>query len=105
MDLIWGPAIPVALAVLAGWQLRDYSVLGKTSAGAGIDPVLALAPAIILAAATVLPLRLLPLAARAADRLAARTRRIGAAMPSWEISRRAARRRWWAARSPSTRRC
>ena len=81
----------VALAVLAGWQLRDYSVLGRTSGGIGIDPVLALAPAVVLAAATVLPLRLLPLLARAADRLAARTRRLGAAMPCWEISRRAAR--------------
>jgi hypothetical protein len=81
----------VALAVLAAWQLRDYSVLGRTSAGVGVDPVLALAPAVVLAAATVLPLRLLPVAARAVDRLAARTRRLGVAMPSWEISRRAAR--------------
>ncbi len=81
----------VALAVLAGWQLRDYSVLGRTPAGIGVDPVLALAPAVVLAAATVLPLRLLPLLARAADRLAARTRRLGAAMPCWEISRRAGR--------------
>jgi hypothetical protein len=79
----------VALAVLAGWQLRQFSLAGRTSGG--VDPVLALAPAIALAAGTVLPLRLLPLLARAGDRLAARTRRFGGAMTSWELSRRAAR--------------
>jgi hypothetical protein len=81
----------LALAGLAGWQLREFSVLGRTSSGIGIDPVLALAPAIALAAGTVLPLRLLPLLARAGDRLAARTRRLGSALPSWQLSRRAAR--------------
>jgi len=79
----------VALAVLAGWQLREFSLGGRTSGG--VDPVLALAPAIALAAGTVLPLRLLPLLARLGDRLAARTRRFGGAMTSWELSRRAAR--------------
>ena len=81
----------LALAGLAGWQLRQFSVLGRTSSGIGIDPVLALAPAIALAAGTVLPLRLLPLLARAGDRLAARTRRLGSALASWQLSRRAAR--------------
>ncbi|HXP20654.1 MAG TPA: FtsX-like permease family protein [Streptosporangiaceae bacterium] len=80
----------ILLALLAGWQLRRYSALSQ-SGGLGIDPVLAVAPAIALAAATVLPLRLLPLLARATDRLAARTRRLGTAMASWEISRRAVR--------------
>jgi hypothetical protein len=80
----------VALAVLAGWQLRQFTLAGRTLGG-GIDPVLALAPAIALAAGTVLPLRLLPLIARVGDRLAARTRRFGGAMTSWELSRRAAR--------------
>ncbi|HUD35972.1 MAG TPA: FtsX-like permease family protein [Streptosporangiaceae bacterium] len=81
----------LVLAVLAGWQLREYSVLGRTSAGLGVDPVLALAPAVALAAGTVLPLRLLPLLARAGDRLAARTRRLGGALTSWELARRATR--------------
>jgi hypothetical protein len=81
----------VVIAVLAGWQLRQFSVLGRTAGGLGVDPVLALAPAIALAAGTVLPLRLLPLLARAGDRLAARTRRVGAALTTWELSRRAAR--------------
>jgi hypothetical protein len=81
----------LVLAGLAGWQLREFSVLGRTPAGIGVDPVLAVAPAIALAAGTVLPLRLLPLLARAGDRLAARTRRFGGAMTSWELSRRATR--------------
>ncbi len=81
----------IALALLAGWQLREFSVLGRTPAGLGIDPVLALAPAIALAAGTVLPLRLLPLLARAGDKLAARTRRLGSALATWELSRRAVR--------------
>lgn len=86
-----GDVALVLLAVLLGWQLRQYSLLGRTAGGIGIDPVLALAPVIALGAATVLPLRLLPVLARAADRLAARTRHFGTAMTSWEISRRAAR--------------
>ncbi len=81
----------VALAGLAGWQLRQFSVLGHTSGGLGVDPVLAVAPAIALAAGTVLPLRLLPMLARVGDRFAARTRRFGGAMTSWELSRRATR--------------
>ncbi len=81
----------VALAVLAGWQLREFSVLGRAPGGLGIDPVLALAPAVALAAGTVLPLRLLPLLAKVGDRVAARTRRLGSAMATWELSRRAVR--------------
>ena len=76
----------VVLAVLAGWQLRQYSAV---SAGgiAGIDPVLVLAPALALAAGSVAALRLLPLAVLAADRLAARGRRLTAALAAWQLSR------------------
>jgi hypothetical protein len=81
----------IVLAVLAAWQLRRYSVLGQAANGLGVDPVLALAPAIALAAGTVLPLRLLPMLARAGDRFAARTRRLGGALTSWELARRATR--------------
>jgi hypothetical protein len=81
----------LVLAGLAAWQLRAFSVLGKTPAGVGIDPVLAVAPAVALAAGTVLPLRLLPLLARVGDRVAARTRRLGGALTSWGLSRHAAR--------------
>jgi hypothetical protein len=81
----------LVLAGLAVWQLRHYSVLGRASGTLDVDPVLALAPAIALAAVTVLPLRVLPALAAGADRLAARTRRFGLAMTSWQFSRRATR--------------
>jgi hypothetical protein len=76
----------LALAVLAGWQLRQYSAVSD-SGTAGIDPVLVLAPALALAAGSVATLRLLPLAARTADRLAARGRRLTASLASWQFSR------------------
>ena len=79
----------IALAVLAGWQLRQYSAVSTSATGAAsaIDPVLALAPAIALAGGTVLTLRLLPAGARAADRLAAGGRRLTAALAGWQFSR------------------
>ena len=76
----------LVLAVLAGWQLRQYSAVSDNGI-AGIDPVLALAPALALAAGSVAALRLLPLAAVAADQLAARGRRLTAALAGWQLSR------------------
>jgi hypothetical protein len=81
----------VLLAVLSGWQLRQYSVIGSAAGRLGLDPVLAIAPAMALAAVTIVPLRMLPLIARGADRLAARTRKLPVAMTSWQVSRRAVR--------------
>ena len=52
----------IVLAVLACWQLRQFSAVGASGTG-GIDPVLVLAPALALAAGSVVVLRLLPLAA------------------------------------------
>ena len=74
------------LAVLAGWQLRQYSAVSDGGT-AGIDPVLALAPALALAAGSVATLRLLPAAARMAVWLAVRGRRLTAALASWQVSR------------------
>jgi len=76
----------VVLAVLAGWQLRHYSA-ASDGGTAGIDPVLALAPALALAAGSVATLRLLPVAARTADWLAARGRRLTATLATWQFSR------------------
>jgi FtsX-like permease family protein len=76
----------VVLAVLACWQLRHYSA-ASGGGTVGIDPVLALAPALALAAGSVATLRLLPLAARTADWLAVRGRRLTAALASWRLSR------------------
>ena len=76
----------VVLAVLACWQLRHYSA-ASGGGTVGIDPVLALAPALALAAGSVATLRLLPLAARTADWLAVRGRTLTAALASWRLSR------------------
>ncbi|HEX3958212.1 MAG TPA: FtsX-like permease family protein [Trebonia sp.] len=76
----------VLLSVLAGWQLRRYSAVSDGGI-AGIDPVLVLAPALALAAGSVAALRLLPVAARVADRLAARGRKLPAALAGWQLSR------------------
>ncbi|HEX4088201.1 MAG TPA: FtsX-like permease family protein [Trebonia sp.] len=76
----------VVLAALAGWQLRHYSA-ASGSATAGIDPVLALAPALALAAGGVATLRLLPPATRLADRLAARGKKLTASLASWQLAR------------------
>jgi len=78
----------LALAGLAVWQLHDYT----PSAGTGIDPVVVIAPALALAAVTLIPIRLLPLAASGLNWVAAASKRIGTAMASWEISRLPVRR-------------
>jgi FtsX-like permease family protein len=82
----------VVLALLAVHELRAYSAVTHLSGGGlGIDPVLAIAPALALAAVSLILLRLLPVAARLLERLVARSRHLGAALASWEISRRAVR--------------
>ncbi len=78
----------VLLAVVAGWQLRHYSAVSAGANGNfGVDPVIVIAPALALAGGTVIALRLLPAGGKAGDRLAARGRRLTAAMASWQISR------------------
>jgi FtsX-like permease family len=79
----------LAVAVLAVWQLQTYSAVAHPVAGGlGIDPVIAVAPALALAAVTVLVLRLLPAVARLTERAAARGRRLAVALAGWQISRR-----------------
>src|SRR5271166_253635 len=78
----------VLLAAVAGWQLRHYSAASAGANGTfGIDPVVVIAPALALAGGTVLALRLLPAGGKVGDRLAARGRRLTAALASWQISR------------------
>ncbi|HEV3288759.1 MAG TPA: ABC transporter permease, partial [Streptosporangiaceae bacterium] len=80
----------VLLAVAAGWELRRYSAVSNiagTGGASGIDPVLALAPALALVGGTVVMLRLLPTAARVTDRLAARGRGLTSALAGWQFSR------------------
>ena len=82
----------IILGVLALWELHRYSAAPRLSGnGLGIDPVLALAPALALAGIALLPLRALPAAARLLDRLSARSRRLAAALAGWQVSRQAVR--------------
>ena len=80
----------IALAVLAGWQLARYQAPVATGVDGtlGVDPLLAAAPVLALAAGTVVMLRLLPLATRLADAAAARQRGLAVAVASWQLSRR-----------------
>ncbi|GAA0613860.1 FtsX-like permease family protein [Streptomyces crystallinus] len=86
----------VGLLVIAGvayWQLdRQTSgsgaLSGDRAGGLGIDPLLVAAPALALLAGTVLTLRLLPPAARLAERRAAGGRGLPAALAGWQFSRR-----------------
>jgi hypothetical protein len=79
----------IAVAAVASWQLAHppASATGL-SATIGVDPVLAIAPVLALAAGTLVMLRLLPLAARLADRAAARGRGLTFAAAAWQVSRR-----------------
>jgi hypothetical protein len=82
----------IALGALAFWELHRYSAVPRLSGGGpGIDPVLAVAPALALAGLALLPLRALPAMARLADRLSGRGRRLTAALASWQVSRRPVR--------------
>ena len=79
----------IGLGALAFWELRRYSAVPRLSGGSlGVDPVLAAAPAVALAGIALIPLRLLPAAARLLDRASARGRRLGGALASWQVSRR-----------------
>lgn len=78
----------IVLAVLAVRELRSYSAAAQIASGSGIDPVVAVAPALALAGLAIVPLRLLPVVARGLERLSARGSRFGSAMANWEISRR-----------------
>ncbi|WP_431986054.1 ABC transporter permease [Streptomyces griseoflavus] len=77
----------LAVAGVAYWQLsrRPSGAVGETT---GVDPLLVVAPALALLAGTVLALRLLPPAARLAERRAAAGRGLPGALAGWQFSRR-----------------
>ncbi|MFE2018378.1 FtsX-like permease family protein [Streptomyces sp. NPDC059499] len=83
------------IAGVAYWQLDRQTGLsgsgalsGDREGDLGIDPLLVAAPALALLAGTVLTLRLLPPAARLAERRAAGGRGLSAALAGWQFSRR-----------------
>jgi ABC-type lipoprotein release transport system permease subunit len=80
----------VALAAAACWELAHTSVALTVGAGGqlSLDPVLVAAPVLAAPACSVLILRTMPLAARLADRSAAKGRRIVLPLASWSIGRR-----------------
>jgi hypothetical protein len=77
----------IALALVSVHELLTY----KAASGSGTNLVIAAAPMLALAGLALIPLRLLPLAAKGLERLTARSRRLGTAMANWEISRRPVR--------------
>jgi ABC-type antimicrobial peptide transport system permease subunit len=84
-----GDLAVVALAAVAVWELHGYSAVAHPATGSlGIDPVVAIAPALALAGVALIPLRGLPLLARLADKATDYERRLAAAMVSWQIARR-----------------
>ncbi len=84
-----GDVAVVALAVISVWELRTYSAVAHPGAGTlGIDPVVAVAPALALAGGALVLLRALPLLARLADKATERGRRLAVAMVSWQVARR-----------------
>ncbi|MFB7275963.1 FtsX-like permease family protein [Streptomyces hydrogenans] len=79
----------LALLLVAGialWQLQRQPE--AAAEGSSVDPVLVAAPALALLAGTVLTLRLLPPAAKLAERRAAGGRGLSAALAGWQFSRR-----------------
>ncbi|MFJ1841842.1 FtsX-like permease family protein [Streptomyces sp. NPDC088146] len=85
----------LVIAAVAYWQLDRQTtgsgsgaLSGDRQGGLGVDPLLVAAPALLLLAGTVLTLRLLPPAARLAERRAAGGRGLITALAGWQFSRR-----------------
>ncbi len=83
----------LVIAAVAYWQLDSRTsgsgaLSDDRSGRLGIDPLLVAAPALALLAGTVVTLRLLPPAARLAERQAAKGRGLPGALAGWQLSRR-----------------
>ena len=80
----------LALAALAFWQLRELGpdISTRVRGQFGVDPLLVVAPALGLLAGAVLALRVIPLLAIGADRLASAGGSVAPALASWQIARR-----------------
>ncbi|HEU5421023.1 MAG TPA: FtsX-like permease family protein [Streptosporangiaceae bacterium] len=80
----------LVLAAAATWQLAHFSAPVTTGLDGrlGADPILVAAPVLAIGAGSLVTLRLLPLAARLADRAASRSRGLTGAVAAWQLSRR-----------------
>ncbi|MET8688884.1 FtsX-like permease family protein [Streptomyces sp. NPDC004732] len=83
----------LVIAAVAYWQLDSRTsgsgaLSDDRSGQLGIDPLLVAAPALALLAGTVVTLRLLPPAARLAERQAEKGRGLPGALAGWQLSRR-----------------
>ncbi len=76
----------VVIAVIAFVQLRQYR--SPVLRSGAVDPVLVAGPALFLLAGAAVALRLLPIAASAAERRARRSRSLAGPLASWEVGRR-----------------
>ncbi|WP_407561701.1 FtsX-like permease family protein [Streptomyces sp. 184] len=84
-----GTDLALAGVAAVGWlQLVTYRT--PVADSGTVDPVVVLAPVALTAATVLLALRLLPLAARAADRLARRSGGLVLPLGGWHLGRRAA---------------
>ncbi|MFI0899684.1 FtsX-like permease family protein [Streptomyces sp. NPDC020983] len=89
-----GADVALAAVAVAGWfELRHYRspVASGGVSGTSVDPVLVLTPVAMTAAATLLSLRLLPLAAPLLDRAGRRAAGFVLPLGGWQVGRRAAR--------------
>ena len=78
-----------ALALLGYWQLRRYhGVLVSNQGALGIDPLLVVAPALLLLAGALLSLRIVPLAAALVERFLPSTRGAVTPLGFWQLARR-----------------
>jgi hypothetical protein len=80
----------LVIAVVGFLQLRRYSSpITETVRGTlGVDPLLVAAPALGLIAGAILALRIVPMLARLAERVAARQRAVLVTLSAWQIARR-----------------
>ena len=80
----------IVIAVGAFWQLSrlDRQRVGRLSGRLDVDPLVVVTPALGLIAGTVLALRVIPLIARAAERVVARSANAVPALASWQVARR-----------------
>ena len=86
--------VDVAVVVLAGvayWQLQSYRSPVREGDALAIDPVLVAGPAIVLVAAALVCVRLIPAASRLLERVGSGSRGATIALASWEIGRRSQR--------------